>query len=597
MEKTKQLINSIKYSFKIIYDSSRMLIIPYIMLCIINSTLPLVNLYFFNLILNDISAKHSLMEIIPIIIIYISFIFINYIVTCFQNIIYYSVIQKSGNRFEILLSEKLSRLSLSFIDSSNGKDIVDDIRYLKDIVCNLPFRIIRIFTQVYTCIASFIVIMKFNVLMSLIFIVFTVPGILINHFVERKNDNLRVESAPDIRKFSYYRWMLTDIWPAMDVRMYDLTEPLKKRYDQERKKYIKKKNKVDLKTLYLSLISAVIEHLGLMIFTFFIVIKAIYGQIQIGEIALYLGMASKAIYSFRASSNSYIYVYTIYTEKFIKIKNFFNLEENEQKEGKGYRLEDFSKIEFKDVYFKYPLTDEFVLKGASFVIEKGEKISLIGINGAGKSTIVKLLLCLYKINSGEILIDGKSIYSYNIDDVHKLFSVLFQNFVKYPLTLRENITLSNVDYMEDDSKILDAMKKSGAYENLGKFKDDLDTYMTRQFDDKGVELSKGQWQKIALARTYFKESKIVIFDEPSAALDPEAEDKIFSNFEKLSSDRTGIMISHRISSARMSSKIIVLNNGIVEECGSHDKLIKQKGLYSKLYQLQMEKYSVKKGQL
>ena len=192
------------------------------------------------------------------------------------------------------------------------------------------------------------------------------------------------------------------------------------------------------------------------------------------------------------------------------------------------------------------------------------------------------------------MINGYPLSDYDIKDVRKVFSVLFQSFVQYPLTLRENVALSELEKIHNDKEIETALAQSGIYEELNStYAGGLDSYMTRQFDDKGIELSKGQWQKIALSRTYFKNAPIVIFDEPSAALDAEAEDRIFKNFESVSDGKTSIMISHRISSARMSDKVIVLDNGRIVEQGSHDDLVNLDGLYAKLYNLQREKYTAK----
>lgn len=217
----------------------------------------------------------------------------------------------------------------------------------------------------------------------------------------------------------------------------------------------------------------------------------------------------------------------------------------------------------------------------------------MGVNGSGKSTIIKLILGLYEVESGRILINGYPMSDYNIHDVRKLFSVLFQSFVQYPLTLRENIALSDIKRINNSEEIKTVLAQSGIYEELrNRHENLLDSYMTRQFDDNGIELSKGQWQKIALARAFFKNAPIVILDEPSAALDAEAEDRIFKIFEDISEGKTCIMISHRISSARMSNKVIVLDNGKIVEEGTHNELITLNGLYAKLYNLQREKYTV-----
>ena len=174
-----------------------------------------------------------------------------------------------------------------------------------------------------------------------------------------------------------------------------------------------------------------------------------------------------------------------------------------------------------------------------------------------------------------------------------MFSVLFQNFVKYPLTFRENIGLSDYREMENDKKIFHCIEQGGITEDiLSKLRQGIDSTMTREFDDDGVELSKGQWQKIAIARTYFKNADVIVFDEPSAALDAEAEDKVFESFCDITKNKTGIMISHRISSSKIATRVIVLDGGKIVEEGTHEALLESGGLYAKLYNLQKSKYTM-----
>jgi len=202
-----------------------------------------------------------------------------------------------------------------------------------------------------------------------------------------------------------------------------------------------------------------------------------------------------------------------------------------------------------------------------------------------------IIICnQYEYINGEILINNISIDKYNIYSVRKLFATLFQTYSKFNISLRENIALSQIDEMNNDEKIIDAIIKANATEVLNKCENNIDTYLGREFDDNGIELSTGQWQRVALARAYFKNAPVLIFDEPSASLDAIAEDSIFKQIDDLSADKSCIMISHRISFCNTTNKIIVLDNGIIAEEGSHDELITKNGIYSQMYTLQKERY-------
>jgi ATP-binding cassette subfamily B protein len=215
---------------------------------------------------------------------------------------------------------------------------------------------------------------------------------------------------------------------------------------------------------------------------------------------------------------------------------------------------------------------------------------LIGINGAGKSTLIKLLLRFYEPQSGQILLDGKDIKKYSIEELHKLFGVCFQNTENYSLTMRENIAISDVSRIDDTDAVNAAAHAAGADKIYENFTDGLESDMTRKFNDKGYELSGGQWQKIGIARAFFRNSRFIILDEPSSALDPEAEDFIFSSFKSLCQNKGGILISHRLSSIIMVDEVVLLDNGTVIEQGTHAELIRNGGKYTELYNMQAEKY-------
>lgn len=595
MNKIKLLIKSIGYSVKLIYKSSGLILLIYFALNIIASTLNLFSTFALKYVLDSLSNENSQLSMI---IMWTGLYTLSIVITqannSFQNIIYDSVFKKAEHLYECNLAYKLAELPLHIIDSSEGKDLIDDVRYTKNIAVYTTYRMVRVISLLYTFVVAFITLIKFNVCFSLLFLILTIPGIILNEIFDRKAEKLRRKNAPDVRKFSYYRWMLTDAWPAKDVRMYDLTDSIKERYNEEKMQYLSANKRLDKKKTCSLLFAEIIRRSGEIAFTVFVVYQAINQQISIGDAALYISFALTASNAFNNMVFIFVMGYARSTEVMERLFDFFAIK---TEKNYGTRvLEEFESLIFENVWFKYPHTEKYVLTGVSFTLSKGDKLSIVGINGSGKSTIIKLMLGLYEIESGQILINGYPMSDYDIKDVRKLFSALFQNFVQYPLTLRENIALSSLERIDDSDGLENTLRQSGIYEDIKpKLEYGFDSFMTRKFDDKGTELSKGQWQKIALARAYFKKAPIIIFDEPSAALDAEAEDRIFKSFESISNGKTGIMISHRISSARMSNKIIVLDGGKITEQGTHDELVSLKGLYAKLYNLQREKYVVKES--
>jgi ATP-binding cassette subfamily B protein len=241
-------------------------------------------------------------------------------------------------------------------------------------------------------------------------------------------------------------------------------------------------------------------------------------------------------------------------------------------------------IVFDNVVFAYPKTDRKILNGVTFEISRGERVALVGENGAGKSTIVKLICRLYKPDSGRILINGADIQDLDADGIRRAFSVVFQDFCKYTLTMRENVALGDLSRLRDDDALRGALEM-GLAEGIA----DLDAPLGR-LEDEGVDLSGGQWQRIAIARACLPGSDFVILDEPTASLDPAAESDMYHSFIEVLKNRGCIMISHRLASAKMADKIIVLSGGAVSEAGRHDELMNAGGLYARMYESQSAWY-------
>jgi ATP-binding cassette subfamily B protein len=246
-------------------------------------------------------------------------------------------------------------------------------------------------------------------------------------------------------------------------------------------------------------------------------------------------------------------------------------------------------IEFRDVSFKYPGTDNYALRHIDLCIHPGEKLALVGANGAGKTTLVKLLTRLYDPTEGQVLLDGVDLREYDIDELRQRIGVIFQDFVRYHLPARENIGFGQIAALDDQPRILSASERSGAHAVIERLPQGYDTQLGRWFR-KGRELSGGEWQKVALGRAFMRDSEVLVLDEPTAALDAENEAAVFAKFKELTAGKMAVLISHRFSTVRMADRIAVIENGTVSELGTHAELLALGGTYARLFTIQAEGY-------
>lgn len=272
-------------------------------------------------------------------------------------------------------------------------------------------------------------------------------------------------------------------------------------------------------------------------------------------------------------------------------KNLAEFLEYENKVVNGAKTADeFKTLEFKNVTFTYPEAKEPTLKNFDFKLSKGQTVAIVGENGAGKSTFVKLLLRFYDVTDGEILYNGVNIKEYDIDSLRERISTVFQDYKVFALSVAENVLCKEIETNEELIKAVEAMKNSGAYDFVENLPEKENTVITREFDEKGVGLSGGEQQKLAVARVFAGNTDLAILDEPSSAFDPVAEYKMYENLIEATKDKTVIYISHRLSSAVLSDKIFVISDGTVKESGSHKELMDLNGIYSNMFTLQAENY-------
>jgi ATP-binding cassette subfamily B protein len=244
---------------------------------------------------------------------------------------------------------------------------------------------------------------------------------------------------------------------------------------------------------------------------------------------------------------------------------------------------------FERVGFRYPGSEHWAVRGLDFSLAPGERIALVGENGAGKTTLVKLLARLYDPTEGRILLDGVDLKDYDLESLRRNVGVIFQDFVRYDFMLKENIAVGNIGRIADEPAIKTAAERSLADTVARRLAGEYDQMLGKRFEG-GVDLSGGEWQKVALARAYMRDAQLLILDEPTAALDARAEYEVFLRFSELTKGRMAVLISHRFSTVRMADRILVLKGGELVEQGTHEALVSLGGLYSELFQLQAAGY-------
>lgn len=266
---------------------------------------------------------------------------------------------------------------------------------------------------------------------------------------------------------------------------------------------------------------------------------------------------------------------------------FFNL--SDEAEGTEKELPAKFDIEFRDVWFKYPGTERYILKGLTFKINQGEKASIVGENGEGKTTMIKLLLGLFTPDQGEILVGGKNLNDYPLSIRTKIFGPVFQDFTRFSITLKENIGIGDIDSIANEEKIKQAAIKGKVHDFATNYEKEFDTLLGRDFDG-GVDLSGGQWQRIAIARAFMGDKPILLLDEPTSQLDPIAEAELYYEFASLVENKTAVFITHRLGSTMITDRIFVIHDGKIAESGTHQELLQMGGIYSRMFNAQKQWY-------
>lgn len=418
----------------------------------------------------------------------------------------------------------------------------------------------------------------------------TVFFVFLHALINRRFMKIEIQNFKDLsklnRSFGYTLFELLEFKYAKDIRLYGAFGMMMEKTNHEIKQLVRIWKRQAGQNLPWSLLDSLLSCINSGIMYIYLGVLTLLSKISIGIFAQMVASVSR----FSSSINSIIYSVQRLIQSSSYINEYIKFMEYPAVLHKGDKKPEITQhtIEFRNVSFAYPNTDVKVLNDVSITIRPGEHLSIVGLNGAGKTTFIKLLCRLYDVDSGEILLDGVNIKEYDYEEYMKLLSVVFQDFRLLSFSIRDNITLNKE---ATESELLDICRLVGIDDKISSLEKGLETVIFKSFDKDGIELSGGEQQKLAIARALYKNSPIVILDEPTAALDPIAEYDIYRQFDKLVGGKTAIYISHRLSSCRFCDKIAVFFDGSLKEYGHHDELVTYKnGIYAEMFQAQAQYY-------
>ena len=396
--------------------------------------------------------------------------------------------------------------------------------------------------------------------------------------------------TPERRLLDYLRYMGASDESAKEVKLFGLSDFLVSRYADLSEKFYQENKQLSIRRNIVSTLLVTLGTLGYYGAYVVIIYRTVLGVFSIGTLTFLAGSfrQSRSLIQSVLISLSSIYEQSLYLSDLF---TFFDVQPTvTSKPGaRAVPKPIVSGFRFENVGFRYPGSQRWAVRGLTFAFEPHERIALVGENGAGKTTLVKLLARLYDPDEGRALLDGVDLRDYDLESLRRNIGIIFQDFVRYDFILRENIGVSQIEALGDEARIRQAAQRSLADSVVQRVPQGYDQMLGKRFDN-GVELSGGEWQKVALARAYMRDAQVLILDEPTAALDARAEYEVFLRFAELTKGRMAVLISHRFSTVRMADRILVLKSGELVDDGTHDDLVARGGLYAELFSLQAAGY-------
>jgi len=585
------------YIFKLVWETRKWIFFSLLFIAVLRGILPIVSAYITAQLINNLARAYNGTVGLDSVMFWLVLQFVYLFISKILGFIDTMVTRISGelvtNHIKVKILKKAKEIDLGRFD------IPEFYEKLENANREASMRPIQILNSTFNAISSSITIVSFVVLLwsigpwiPLVLALLGIPTAIVNFVFRRKNVNYMRFRSKDRRQMEYYSGLMTNKDLAKEVRLFNLSDTFIDRFSEVFKRYFSGLKKLILKenlwNISITLFSVIINCLLFL----FVAFKVTEGELEIGDYTMYTSALNNISTSVSSiiTSTATVFEGTLFIENVIRFMKDKKTIVSSLDVPRIPQRHTGHKIEFKNVSFKYPGTNKYVLKNINLTLNPGETAVLVGLNGAGKTTLIKLLTRLYDPTEGVILLDGYDIKEYSPEEVYDLFGIIFQDFGKYAVSVKENIAFGQVDKEIDDESIEAAATQSDSLDFIKKLPASFDTPLMRYFEEKGIELSIGQWQKLSVARAFYADSDILILDEPTASLDAIAEQEIFNQFDELRKDKLTLFVSHRLSSATTASKIIVLMDGQIVEEGTHKQLMELNGHYYTLFSTQAQRY-------
>jgi ABC-type multidrug transport system fused ATPase/permease subunit len=593
------------YIFKLVWETDPRILFILMLVTVFNGVLPTVGSLITQRVLNELqtgflgdqeltTAVFIGSALFSLLIVMFAYRLLNTIVGCVNGAVTRIAGERVVHHVKKKIMTKAKELDLASFDSPAFYEKLENANREAG---NRP---IHILSATFSMVSSIISLVSYIVILAtapgmwwsvLVVAAVSLPSAIINMHYRRKNFQYMRRRSKERRQMNYYADLMVNKDMVKEIRMFGLSDLFIDRYDEAYGVYYAGIRKLILAENAWHIMTVFISAIVNCFFYAMIGFRVYLGEWMIGDYSLLtgaLGSVSDRVGSL-TNLSAQIYEGTLFIDNLMV---FMKEERTIAPSLSAPRRVSHGQphtIEFDHVSFRYPGSDHDVLCDVSMTIAPGETLVLVGLNGAGKTTLLKLLTRLYDPTGGRILLDGYDLREYDVEDLYRMFGIIFQDFGRYAVTVEENIRFGDIT-REDDARMRASAQASGAAEFVEKLKVGYDTPLMRIFEIDGTELSGGQWQKLAIARAFYGDGDVIILDEPTAALDPMAEQEIYNQFDRLRKDKTTIFVSHRLSSATVASKILVLEYGRIIEEGNHTELMAKKGRYWELFTTQASRY-------